>query len=90
MSNHDSTRDALERVVGVIESIERRVQLLERKSKTQRAALLDAFQQIDRLKERADSHYLRIRKMEEAIDKAAPPPATDAPAVPQEGGEVEA
>lgn len=88
MSNHDSTLDALERLVGIIESIERRVQLLERKSKTQRAALLDAFQQIDRLKERADSHYLKICKMEEATRDSASPPTTDAPAVPQEGGEV--
>ena len=61
-------------VVG--ESIELRVQRLEERLETQRAALLDAFQQIDRLKGRVDFHYLKINRMEEAIcEPALPAPA---------------
>ena len=45
--------------------LELRVQRLERE--TERAALLDAFQQIERLKERLDFHYVKIHRLEDAI-----------------------
>ena len=44
-----------------------RVQRLEQQRETERAALLDAFQQIERLKERLDFHYVKIHRLEDAI-----------------------
>lgn len=45
-----------------------RVQRLESLYETSRAAILDAFRQIDELKHRIDRHYTRIHQLEEAVE----------------------
>lgn len=48
-------------------SLALRVQQLEAMRETEKAALLDAFQQIDRLKARIDWQYTKIHKLENVI-----------------------
>ena len=45
-----------------------RVQRLEEMRETEKAALLDAFRQIDDLKQRIDFQYWKIHQLEEAVD----------------------
>jgi len=49
-------------------SLALRVHRLEAMRETEKAALLDAFRQIDRLKERIDWQYTKIHRLENAID----------------------
>jgi len=44
-----------------------RVERLEAMRKTEKAALLDAFRQIDELKQRLDFQYWKLYKLEESI-----------------------
>jgi len=44
-----------------------RVERLEAMRETEKAALLDAFRQIDELKQRLDFQYLKLYKLEESI-----------------------
>lgn len=48
-----------------------RVQRLESMYETTREALLDAYRQIDGLKQRIDRHYTKIHKLEEIIEEAS-------------------
>ena len=45
--------------------LELRMQRLESMRETEKAALLDAFRQIDRLKKRMDFHYTKLCRLEE-------------------------
>lgn len=47
-----------------------RIQRLESMYETAREALLDAYRQIDDLKQRIDRHYIRIHNLEEIIEEA--------------------
>ena len=49
-----------------IADLELRVQQLEAMRETEKAALLDAFRQIEELKRRLDFHYRKINRLEEA------------------------
>lgn len=51
----------------LIADLELRVQRLEAMREIEKAALLDAFRQIDRLKERLDFHYGKLCCLEDAI-----------------------
>ncbi len=44
-----------------------RVQRLEAMRETEKAALLDAFRQIDELKQRTNLHYSKIYRLEDAV-----------------------
>jgi hypothetical protein len=44
-----------------------RVQRLEAMRETEKAALLDAFRQIDELKQRTNFHYSKIYRLEDAV-----------------------
>ena len=44
-----------------------RLQRLEAMRETEKAALLDAFRQIDELKQRIDWQYIKIHRLEDAI-----------------------
>lgn len=52
----------------VIDSLALRVQRLEAMRETEKAALLDAFRQIDDLKHRIDFQYFKLCRLEDAID----------------------
>ena len=49
-----------------IADLELRVQQLEAMRETEKAALLDAFRQIEELRRRLDFHYRKINRLEEA------------------------
>lgn len=49
-----------------------RVQRLEAMRKTEKAALLDAFRQIDELKQRIDFQYWKIYQLEESLTTTQP------------------
>lgn len=65
--------DLLERLApqppaeGEVEGLVLRVQRLEAMRETEKAALLDAFKQIDDLKHRIDFHYMKIYRLEDAL-----------------------
>jgi hypothetical protein len=48
-----------------------RLQRLEAMRETEKFALLDAFRQIDELKQRLDFQYLKLNKLEESITPEA-------------------
>lgn len=50
------------------DSLALRVQRLESMYETAREALLDAYRQIDDLKQRIDRHYIKIHILEEIIE----------------------
>lgn len=50
-----------------IADLELRISRLEVMRETEKAALLDAFRQIDRLKERLDFHYTKLHRLEDTI-----------------------
>ena len=50
-----------------IADLELRISRLEVMRETEKAALLDAFRQIDRLKERLDFHYTKLHHLEDTI-----------------------
>ena len=52
----------------VDDSLALRVQRLEAMRETEKAALLDAFRQIDDLKHRIDFQYFKLCRLEDAID----------------------
>lgn len=58
-----------------IADLELRVQRLEAMRETEKAALLDAFRQIDELKQRIDWQYTKICRLEDVI--AAEPEGTN-------------
>jgi hypothetical protein len=49
-----------------------RVQRLEAMRETEKAAVLDLYQQIDKLKERLDWQYTKIGRLEAALANADP------------------
>ena len=51
-----------------IADLELRVQRLEAMRETEKAALLDAFRQIDELKQRIDWQYMKIHHLEATND----------------------
>ena len=53
--------------VSVDANLALRVQLLEAMRETEKAALLDAFKQIDKLQERLDFQYTKIHRLEGAM-----------------------
>jgi hypothetical protein len=56
----------------VDDSLALRVQRLEAMRETEKAALLDAFRQIDDLKHRVDFQYFKLCRLEDAIDARQP------------------
>jgi uncharacterized protein (UPF0335 family) len=71
----DTIRKALEEVAPTckeslpvqLDDLALRVQKLEVMRETERAAVLDLYQQIDRLKRRQDWQYTKIGRLEDAI-----------------------
>ena len=60
------------RIVIETEDLHQRVLRLEAMRETERAAVLDLYQQIDRLKRRQDWQYTKIGRLEDAAIKADP------------------
>lgn len=50
--------------MSAIDDLALRVQRLEQQRETEKAALLDAFRQINDLKQRLDFHYWKLHQME--------------------------
>lgn len=56
--------------MSALDDLALRVQRLEQQRETEKAALLDAFKQIDRLQKRIDFQYTKIHKLETIIESA--------------------
>lgn len=57
--------------MSALDDLALRVQRLEQQRETERAALLDAFRQIDELKQRLDFHYWKLHQLETTAELEA-------------------